>query len=85
MGLTCDAGDYDGDGFAWYWEMPADYTPLATPRRKRCRSCHTLIDKGHEVSLDQVRAVSSPGRCEYVSRERLEHTRKAAALRPRRK
>jgi hypothetical protein len=45
------------------------------------RNLRARGNKGHEPSLDREKALKAPGRCEYVSRERLEHIRKSAALR----
>lgn len=39
--------------------------------------------RGHIESLDPRRATAIPGRCDYISRERIEHAQKAAALRNR--
>lgn len=44
MSLTCSCDiDYE-DGW-WYW-VPEDYTTLNTSRRKRCCSCHELVEMG---------------------------------------
>ena len=45
MGLACDCGDFDGDGF--FYEGPSDYEDMPPGRaRKRRFSCRTLIDPG---------------------------------------
>ena len=40
-----------GDGYEWYFNAPKDYTTLQTKKRKRCRSCDTLIDLGAVCSV----------------------------------
>ncbi|MHB1952527.1 MAG: hypothetical protein ACYDDA_11980 [Acidiferrobacteraceae bacterium] len=44
MSLSCACHDYDGDG--WFFYGPKDYTVAPPSRRKRCCSCHALIDVG---------------------------------------
>lgn len=44
MSLYCGCYEYDGEG--WAYDIPNGYTPLDTTRRKRCCSCHDLIDLG---------------------------------------
>lgn len=48
MPLTCSC-EFFGE-YAWYFDAPSDYSTLDTPRRKRCRSCKTLIDLGATVT-----------------------------------
>jgi predicted RNA-binding Zn-ribbon protein involved in translation (DUF1610 family) len=49
MPLTCGC-DYSDDGdYAWYWRSPDDFSTLSGPRRKRCTSCHQLINIGATV------------------------------------
>lgn len=44
MTLSCDYGDSDGD---WWHIVPEDYATMPKFRaRKRCCSCHDLIDAG---------------------------------------
>jgi len=52
MSLTCDCGY-----FSDYWYIPdKDFKPLATKRRRRCCSCHSLIDVGADsIMLDRYR------------------------------
>ena len=47
MSLSCECGDYEGDG--WYYNHYTWFIKLDTPRRKRCYSCKTLIDIGDDV------------------------------------
>ena len=42
MSLSCSCPD--DDDFAWYYWEPEDFKPLETKKRKRCKSCNTLID-----------------------------------------
>ena len=49
MTLSCSCPDSDDDDVAWVWYSPDDYTTLETKRRKRCKSCGTLIDVGSIV------------------------------------
>lgn len=51
MALSCVCPDYDEyEVGGWYYYPPAEYStmPLA-PRRKRCCSCHSLIEPGAVV------------------------------------
>ncbi len=49
--LSCSC-DSDGDG--WWYLPPNDFTTLNTARRRRCCSCHKLIDTGAVcVELDR--------------------------------
>lgn len=43
MSLTCHC-DFDIEPGQTYWVDPDDYSKLAENRRKRCRSCNTLIE-----------------------------------------
>lgn len=43
-GLTCECPDYGGEG--WMYFPPDDFSILQTKRRRRCKSCKELIDKG---------------------------------------
>jgi hypothetical protein len=47
MPLSCDCGDWDGDGI-WLL-VPEEFSVLDTKRRKRCKSCKRLINKGESV------------------------------------
>lgn len=48
MPLMCNC-DYS-DEFDWYYEEPNDYSVLSTAQRKRCASCHDLINLGAVVT-----------------------------------
>lgn len=48
MSLSCTCHDYDDA--EWWWYGPDDYSTLNTTRRKRCKSCGTLIDVGAIVA-----------------------------------
>lgn len=43
-GLSCECGEWDGDG--WYWTAPEDFTRYSRKTRRRCRSCVTMIEIG---------------------------------------
>ncbi|NCA72011.1 MAG: hypothetical protein EOM91_18420 [Sphingobacteriia bacterium] len=49
MTLSCTCHDDDGD-YEWLLHSPSDYSTLNTNRRKRCKSCGTLIDVGAIVA-----------------------------------
>jgi hypothetical protein len=49
MSLSCSCGD--PEDCDWYWHEPADYSTLDTKRRRRCKSCGTLIDVGSIVAM----------------------------------
>ncbi|NCC28227.1 MAG: hypothetical protein EOM22_08805 [Gammaproteobacteria bacterium] len=49
MTLSCTCHDDDGD-YEWLLHSPSDYSTLNTNRRKRCKSCGTLIDIGAIVA-----------------------------------
>lgn len=44
MPLSCASNEWDGDGVAHY--VPDDFTTMTAAKRKRCRSCGTLISRG---------------------------------------
>ena len=44
MSISCSCGG--GSDYPWYYMPPNDYSKLDTPKRKRCKSCGELIDKG---------------------------------------
>jgi len=46
MSLSCGCGEWDGEGWAYYFYDK--FKKLATTRRKRCWSCKVLIDIGSE-------------------------------------
>lgn len=51
--LSCSC-DYDGDG--WYYIQACDFETFARKKRKRCCSCHQLIDIGARcVVFDRYR------------------------------
>lgn len=53
MTLSC-ACDFDEDG--WWYEAPDDFSVFPQGRRKRCCSCHKLIDAGTQcVEFPRVR------------------------------
>lgn len=55
MSLSCECGEWDGEGVAWL--PPEDYTTLTTKRRQRCRSCKSLIAIGETcASFHRFRA-----------------------------
>ena len=46
LSCSCDA-DYDVE---WFYIPPSDYSVLTSRRRKRCSSCHNLIDIGATIA-----------------------------------
>ena len=47
MSLSCSCSYDDA---AWWYSAPNDYSTLTTKKRKRCSSCHNLIDIGSIVA-----------------------------------
>jgi hypothetical protein len=47
MSVSCGLCDYDD--CEWWYIADRDYSVLQTKRRKRCASCHDLIDIGSTV------------------------------------
>lgn len=46
MSLSCDCDtDFDTD-YDWYYQRNTEFTPFNLKRRRRCYSCHTLIEIG---------------------------------------
>lgn len=43
--LTCSCPDWD-ESEEWCYTAPSDFTVFSKKRRKRCCSCHELINKG---------------------------------------
>ena len=57
LSCSCDMDYYPEPGDTTWYE-PADYAPLSTTRRKRCSSCHELIDI--EALMSEVMRVKIP-------------------------
>ena len=51
MSLSCDSGDFDSDGAAWWWTWSRKSKPLATKRSRKCCSCGTKIKPGDTASM----------------------------------
>ncbi len=48
MSLSCSC-DFDKDDHESWYYFPTNFTTLTTTKRKRCKSCDDLIDKGSVV------------------------------------
>lgn len=46
MSLSCSCGEWDGEG--WAYNYVDDFVKLNTKRRRRCKSCSTLINIGSD-------------------------------------